>query len=300
MHALSKLVTLGVVLLGSLALAGLTACGGAAVDTAAEQAAVQARSTALAAAEAAQNTDSSLMYWADDAVVQPAGVPQIEGKEGIRALYDGLFGSGQLRSFEGKTSKIVVADGGGLAYEYGVNRMVLAGPQGDVLDVGKYLAVWTKMNGTWFAVALSFTSDAPTPVQPQTNSEIGTWKLNVAKSTYSPGPAPKSITVVFAAAGQGVKFSAEGVNGDGSKLAIASTANYDGKDVPFTGLATVDTTSLKRINATTVEETRKKGSKVVRTLTRVVSADGKSFTVTVKGTNDQGQASNNVEVYEKQ
>ena len=300
MHALSKLVTLGVVLIGSLALAGLTACGGAAVDIAAEQAAVQARSTALAAAEAAQNTDSSLMYWADDAVVQPAGVPQIEGKEGIRALYDGLFGSGQLRSFEGKTSKIVVADGGGLAYEYGVNRMVLAGPQGDVLDVGKYLAVWTKMNGTWFAVALSFTSDAPTPVQPQTNSEIGTWKLNVAKSTYSSGPGFKNLTLVFEAAGQGVKGSMEGVNADGSKYAWASTANYDGTDVPLTGSAIFDTVSLKRINATTVEETRKKGSKVVRTLTRVVSADGKSFTVTVKGTNDQGHATNNVEVYEKQ
>lgn len=149
-------------------------------------------------------------------------------------------------------------------------------------------------------VVVAFVSAVAVTVSAQTGSEIGTWKLNVAKSTYSPGPAPKSMTVVFAAAGQGVKFSLESVSADGSKSAWASTANYDGKDVPFTGSATVDTTSLKRINATTVEETRKKGSKVVRTLTRVVSADGKSFTVTVKGTNDQGQAINNVEVYEKQ
>ena len=149
-------------------------------------------------------------------------------------------------------------------------------------------------------VVVAFASAVAVTVSAQTGSEIGTWKVNVAKSTFSPGPAPKSRTLTFEAVGQGVKFSAEGVNGDGSKLAIASTANYDGKDVPFTGLATVDTTSLKRINATTVEETRKKGSKVVRTLTRVVSADGKSFTVTVKGTHDQGQATNNVEVYEKQ
>ena len=149
-------------------------------------------------------------------------------------------------------------------------------------------------------VVVAFASAVAVTVSAQTNSEIGTWKLNVAKSTFSPGPAPKSITGVLAAAGQGVKFSIESVSADGSKSASAYTANYDGKDVPFTGNPAIDTTSLKRINATTVEETRKKGSKVVRTLTRVVSADGKLFTATVKGTNDQGQAINNVEVYEKQ
>ena len=149
-------------------------------------------------------------------------------------------------------------------------------------------------------VVVAFASAVAVTVSAQTGSEIGTWKLNVAKSTYSPGPAPKSLTVVFAAAGQGVKFSAETVNADGSKLASVYTANYDGTDVPFTGNPAIDTTSLKRINATTVEDTRKKGGKVVRTLTRVMSADGKSFTATVKGTNDQGQAINNVVVYEKQ
>ena len=137
-------------------------------------------------------------------------------------------------------------------------------------------------------------------VSAQTNSDLGTWKLNLAKSTFSPGPAPKSRTVVYAAAGQGVKFSLEGVNADDSKVALAFTANYDGKDVPITGSAVADTTSLKRINATTTERTDKKGGKVVGTFTRVVSADGKSLTVTGKGTNPQGQAFTNVELYEKQ
>ena len=149
-------------------------------------------------------------------------------------------------------------------------------------------------------VVVAFASAVAVTVSAQTGSEIGTWKLNVAKSTYSPGPAPKSLTVVFAAAGQGVKFSAEGVNGDGSKLAIAYTANYDGKDVPVTGNPAIDTVSWKRINATTVEETDKKGGKVFGTLTRVVSADGQSMTNTFKGTNPQGQAVNNVIVFDKQ
>ena len=134
----------------------------------------------------------------------------------------------------------------------------------------------------------------------QTGPEIGTWKMNAAKSTFNPGPAPKSMTVVFAAVGQSEKLSVEMVAADGSKLAATYTANYDGKDVPFTGSATVDTVSLKRINATTVEETDKKGGKVFGTLTRVVSADGQSMTNTFKGTNPQGQAVNNVIVFDKQ
>ena len=43
---------------------------------------------------------------------------------------------------------------------------------------------------------------------------LGTWKLNVAKSKYSPGPTPKSLTVTFAAAGQGVKAVIDGVAPD--------------------------------------------------------------------------------------
>ena len=149
-------------------------------------------------------------------------------------------------------------------------------------------------------VVVAFASAVAVTVSAQTGSEIGTWKVNVAKSTFSPGPAPKSRTLTFEAVGQGVKLSVEGVNADGSKAAISYTANYDGKDVPVTGSATLDTVSWKRINATTVEETDKKGGKVFGTLTRVVSADGKSLTVTFKGTNPQGQAVNNVIVFDKQ
>ncbi len=137
-------------------------------------------------------------------------------------------------------------------------------------------------------------------VSAQASPEIGTWKLNVAKSKFSPGPAPKSQTVTFTAAGQGVKVTTEGVGADGSKTAQSYTANYDGKDVPLTGSATTDTVSLKRISATTVERTDKKAGKIGQTITRVMSADGKTLTITTKGTNAQGQAVNNVGVYEKQ
>ena len=148
-------------------------------------------------------------------------------------------------------------------------------------------------------VVVAFASAVAVTVSAQTNPHFGTWKMNAAKSTFSPGPAQKSETIVYAAAGQGVKFSAEGVNGDGSKFAVAYTANYDGRDVPVTG-AIDEAVSLKRINATAVEETGKKSGKVVRIITDVVSADGKSLTSTWKGVNAEGQAVKNVIVYDRQ
>jgi hypothetical protein len=132
------------------------------------------------------------------------------------------------------------------------------------------------------------------------DARIGTWKLNVAKSKYSPGPAPKSLTVKVEASGQGEKVTTEGVNAAGTATMTQYTANFDGKDYPITGSQNVDTVSLKRIDARTTERTDKKGDKVVLTRTRVVSQDGKTMTVTEKGTNAQGQAVDNVVVFEKQ
>ena len=132
------------------------------------------------------------------------------------------------------------------------------------------------------------------------NPLMGTWKLNVEKSKFSPGPAPKHQTVKFEPSGEGVKFTSSGVNADGSPSATEYTANYDGKDVPIKGYAAADTISLKKINALTTERTDKKGGKVVMTVRRENAKDGKSFTATAKGTNAKGEAVNNVMVYEKQ
>jgi hypothetical protein len=129
---------------------------------------------------------------------------------------------------------------------------------------------------------------------------IGTWKANGAKSKYSPGPAPQSLTVKVEPSGQGEKVTAEFVNADGTRTTTEYTANFDGKDYPLTGSQIADTVSLKRIDARTTERTDKKGDKVASTLRRVVSQDGKTMTVTTKGTNAQGQAVNNVIVFDKQ
>jgi ketosteroid isomerase-like protein len=142
----------------------LAGCGGPQVDIATELEAVRARSQGVAAAEAAQDVAAALAFWAEDAIVQPAGAPQLQGKAALGDLYRQFFEGGQLKEFAGTTSHLEVSAAGDLAYEYGVNRMILAGPDGDLLDMGKYLVVWKKINGEWFAVALSFTSDTPAPV----------------------------------------------------------------------------------------------------------------------------------------
>ncbi len=128
---------------------------------------------------------------------------------------------------------------------------------------------------------------------------IGTWTLNIAKSTYSPGPAPKSETRTYVMAGQDIKATSKGVDAEGKATSQAWTINYDGKDRPMTGNPDVDSLSLKRIDAFNYEFTQKKAGKVVSTGTRVISKDGKVMTITTKGTNAKGQAINEVVVFEK-
>ena len=147
-----------------LAATALAGCGGPQVDIAAETEAVRARSEGIVAAEAAFDVPAALSFWAEDAISQGAGMPQVQGKAAIGDLYRQYFESGLLKEFSGTRSYLEVSAAGDLAYEYGVNRFVLAGPEGDLLDMGKYLAVWKKIDGEWFIAALSFTSDAPAPV----------------------------------------------------------------------------------------------------------------------------------------
>jgi formylglycine-generating enzyme required for sulfatase activity len=148
-----------------------------------------------------------------------------------------------------------------------------------------------------FLVALA--ANAPTPGAAQTNPFVGAWVLNVAKSKFTPGPAPKSQTAIYEVVGAGLRVSATGVDAQGKPINTQYTANFDGKDYPVTGNADYDAIVLKRVDAHSMEFTRKRASKVVQTGTNVVSKDGKTRTITVDGTNAQGQTVHNVSVYDK-
>jgi hypothetical protein len=128
---------------------------------------------------------------------------------------------------------------------------------------------------------------------------LGTWKLNEAKSKFPPA-ATKNQKVVYEVAGDQMKVTIEGTTVDGKSLHIEWTGKYDGKFYPVTGDAGVDERAYKQINAHTMEITSKKGGKIVSTSRIVVAADGKSRTVTSAGTNAKGQKVTTVAVYDKE
>jgi len=128
---------------------------------------------------------------------------------------------------------------------------------------------------------------------------MGTWKLNEAKSKFAPG-ATKNHTVVYEAAGDSVKVTADGTDGEGKPVHVEWTGKFDGKEYPVTGDANSDMRSYKKADDNTLELTAKKGSKVTASGKIVVSADGKSRTVTVNGTDAKGNKYTNVAVFDKQ
>jgi hypothetical protein len=131
------------------------------------------------------------------------------------------------------------------------------------------------------------------------NPNMGTWKLNEAKSTFPP-MAPKNSMVVYDAAGDNVKVTVDGTDGMGKPTHNEWTGKFDGKDYPLTGDPDADTRSYKKVDDRTTELTNKKGSKVAASGRIVVSADGKSRTVTVSGTDAKGMKVKYTAVYDKQ
>jgi hypothetical protein len=131
------------------------------------------------------------------------------------------------------------------------------------------------------------------------NPNLGTWKLNEAKSKLGPG-LPRNLTVVYEADGDKVKVTIDGVDGKGNPTHNEWTGKFDGKDYPVTGDPDSDTRALKQIDARTNDLTVKKNGKVTMTGKIVVAADGKSRSVTVSGTNPMGTKVTTTAVYDKQ
>ncbi|HEX2457815.1 MAG TPA: hypothetical protein VHI99_29225 [Vicinamibacterales bacterium] len=140
---------------------------------------------------------------------------------------------------------------------------------------------------------------AAVSAQSQPEPSIGTWKLNVEKSKYSPGPGPKSTTVVIKPDGDKIQVTVKTIAATGSAATTEYSYRLDGRDYPVIGSSDYDTVALKG-SGSTVEGIRKKAGKVVQNYKRVISGDGKTMTVTTTGTNGLGQTINNVAVYEKQ
>ena len=148
------------------------------------------------------------------------------------------------------------------------------------------------------AVTLVVVLAATTLAQSGNPTNLGTWKLNLAKSKISADMAPKSATFTVEAAGAGAKVTVDAVYADGTVRHWGYTANYDGKDNPITGNCQYgDFVAVTRVDANTTTHIYKKGETVTVTQTAVVSSDRKTMTITSTGKNALGQAVNTLAVY---
>jgi len=133
------------------------------VDTAKVADAVLARSKGVSAAESAKDAQGAAAFYADDAIVQGPGTAQLQGREAITDMYRQFFADTTFKGISSTISNITVSQSGDFAYEVGINRVVYRSANGDLLDMGKYLLVWKKINGDWYIMAIAFSSDAPAP-----------------------------------------------------------------------------------------------------------------------------------------
>src|SRR5947207_2637481 len=143
-----------------------------------------------------------------------------------------------------------------------------------------------------FCVAASIASFAA-------DSNVGTWKLNEAKSKISAG-ASKNINVVYTAEGGTYKGVVDGVDGSGKPTHHEWTGKFDGKDYPVTGDPNADTRAIKKIDDRHYLLTSKKDGKATSTGTITLSADGKTRTVITHGTDAKGKKVSGRSVYDKQ
>jgi hypothetical protein len=170
-----------------------------------------------------------------------------------------------------------------------------------VLNYGPKLEIPDQTGGEMkpvivLSILLSFAGAAVCFAQ---DPQIGTWKLNEAKSKFTPG-APKPTTVVYETAGDNLKVTVDGTDEEGKPLHNEWSGKFDGKDYPVTGDAYSDTRSYNKVNDRTLAFTNKKANKIMQSGRVVVEADGKTRTVTSNGTDSKGKKFTTTAVYDKQ
>ncbi len=151
-------------------------------------------------------------------------------------------------------------------------------------------------------MAMCLLAVPPSIASAQEDPHIGSWELNVSKSTFDPGPPPKRQTLFYKAQGQGLTALFQGVDAAGMPInpdPSNLTIYFDGKDHP-TPSAGYDSSSWTRISPNKYVVNRKKAGKVVLTSHNVVSDDGRTLTITTTGIDEQGRKVTNIRVYDKQ
>ncbi len=141
---------------------------------------------------------------------------------------------------------------------------------------------------------VGFVTPPPTSAQTGPDPFLGMWILNVAQSKFTPGPPPRDLKVTWEREGDGLRVTSQGTDGRGRPIAITYKAVYDGKPYPPAGPWNWDAVTNRQINANLREDTFTKSGKVIGTIRREVSQDGKTMTVTAEFGPERS-----IEVFEK-
>src|SRR5262249_39710413 len=149
-------------------------------------------------------------------------------------------------------------------------------------------------------LALAFATALPQSGLAQSNPWLGMWKLNLAKSTYPTGQAPRSSTYNYQLTGGNLTNTVETVDAGGNLVKTVNPHIYDGQVHPLTDNPNNDARMYTRVDANTVISASMKGGKLVQVTTIVLSQDGRTITTTGRGTDAKGQQVNSVAVYDKQ
>jgi hypothetical protein len=145
------------------------------------------------------------------------------------------------------------------------------------------------------ALALSFVASAACFAA---NPQIGTWKLNEAKSKMPAGMG-KNTTVTYTEEKDKIKVAVEGVDKDGKPAHSVWVGKFDGKAYPLKGNLSYNSVAYKMVNDRTNDITTMKDGKMIWNGRITVSADGKSRTVTINGTDAKGKKFKGTAVYDK-
>ena len=161
-----------------------------------------------------------------------------------------------------------------------------------------------RMAWIWRVVVFSTLIALPAPANAQGKTNLpvedpllGTWHLNVSRSTYKPGPPPKSQTRIYEVHQFGIRATVRTVHADGRSTTVQSVYDYDKQEHPVTGSEEIDAILVTRIDAYTHEATLSHARREIGTFSRVISKDGKQMTVTLRRRSPEVS---NVEVYGKE
>ena len=129
---------------------------------------------------------------------------------------------------------------------------------------------------------------------------VGTWRLDLARSSFGATPSPRSDTTVMAAVENGYRVVTDQVSPDGKAIRYEYTVRFDGKDYPVTGSLKFEAISVSKVDDRTFDWIMKKDGKTVSRGRTVYSPDGKFRTLTYAWTDSSGRKLEVTAVFERQ